>query len=156
MYSQFPHLFWNLLDTTAEIAVMLRILKNIGFSHDGVCFESRDSMCRACHISKSTWKITIESLQEKELIEVEENGNKPHFITLHKNISGVEIRTRYINKNIYRGSILTPATKRGEYDTGVVEIDREPFKVVQKRIERFQDARNAIPSERDLGESDNE
>jgi hypothetical protein len=155
LFTQFSHVLWNLLDTTAEIAVMLRILKNVGFAPDGVCFESRDSMCRACHISKSTWKVTIESLQQKQLIEIEENGNKPHFITLHKNISGVEIRTRNIN-NIYRGSISAPAIKRGEDDKGIVEIDREPFKVVEKRIERFQDARNAIPSQRDLREPEDE
>jgi len=134
---------------------MLRILKNISFSDDGVCFESRDSMCRACHISKNTWKATIESLKEKELIEVEETHNKPHLITLHKKVAGVKIRTRY-NNNIDRVPNLTPATKRGDYDKSIVEIDREPFKVVQKRVERFQDARNAIPSERDFGESDNE
>lgn len=155
MYSQFPHIFWNLLDTTAEIAVMLRILKNIGFSHDGVCFESRDSMCRACHISKNTWKTTIESLKEKELIEVEETHNKPHLITLHKKVAGVKIRTLNIN-TIYRVPNLTPATKRGDYDKSIVEIGREPFKVVEKRVERFQDARNSLPSERDRRESDDE
>ena len=134
---------------------MLRILKNIGFSEEGVCFESRDSMCRACHISKNTWKTTIESLKEKELIEVQEAYHKPHLITLHKKVQGVKIRTLY-NNNIYRVPNLTPATKRGEDDTGFVEIDREPFKVVEKRVERFQDARSSLPSERDLGESDNE
>ena len=134
---------------------MLRILKNIGFSHDGVCFESRDSMCRACHISKNTWKATIESLKEKELIEVEETHNKPHLITLHKNVAGVKIRTLY-NNNIYRVPNLTPATKRGEDDTGFVEIDREPFQVVEKRVERFQDARNSLPSERDRRDSEDE
>ena len=155
MYSQFPHLFWNLLDTTAEIAVMLRILKNIGFSEEGVCFESRDSMCRACHISKNTWKTTIESLKEKELIEVQEAYHKPHLITLHKNVQGVKIRTLY-NNNIYRVPNLTPTTKRGEDDTGFVEIDREPFQVVEKRVERFQDARNSLPSERDRRDSEDE
>ena len=155
MYSQFPHLFWNLLDTTAEIAVMLRILKNVGFSEDGVCFESRDSMCRACHISKNTWKTTIESLKEKELIEVQEAYHKPHLITLHKKVQGVKIRTLY-NNNIYRVPNLTPATKRGEDDTGVIEIDREPFKVVEKRVERFQEARNSLPSERDRRDSEDE
>lgn len=155
MYSQFPHLFWNLLDTTAEIAVMLRILKNIGFSEEGVCFESRDSMCRACHISKNTWKTTIESLKEKELIEVQEAYHKPHLITLHKKVQGVKIRTLY-NNNIYRVPNLTPATKRGEDDTGFVEIDREPFQVVEKRVERFQDARNSLPSERDRRDSEDE
>ena len=155
MYSQFPHLFWNLLDTTAEIAVMLRILKNIGFSEEGVCFESRDSMCRACHISKNTWKTTIESLKEKELIEVQEAYHKPHLITLHKKVQGVKIRTLY-NNNIYRVPNLTPATKRGEDDTGVIEIDREPFKVVEKRVERFQEARNSLPSERDRRDSEDE
>ena len=155
MYSQFPHLFWNLLDTTAEIAVMLRILKNIGFSEEGVCFESRDSMCRACHISKNTWKTTIESLKEKELIEVQEAYHKPHLITLHKKVQGVKIRTLY-NNNIYRVPNLTPATKRGEDDTGVIEIDREPFKVVEKRVERFQDARNSLPSDRDRRDSEDE
>jgi len=155
LYSQFPHLFWNLLDTTAEIAVMLRILKNVGFSEDGVCFESRDSMCRACHISKNTWKTTIESLKEKELIEVQEAYHKPHLITLHKKVQGVKIRTLY-NNNIYRVPNLTPATKRGEYDTGVIEIDREPFKIVEKRVERFQDTRNSLPSERDRRDSEDE
>lgn len=134
---------------------MLRILKNIGFSEEGVCFESRDSMCRACHISKNTWKTTIESLKEKELIEVQEAYHKPHLITLHKKVQGVKIRTLY-NNNIYRVPNLTPATKRGEDDTGFVEIDREPFQVVEKRVERFQDARNSLPSERDRRDSEDE
>ena len=134
---------------------MLRILKNVGFSEDGVCFESRDSMCRACHISKNTWKTTIESLKEKELIEVQEAYHKPHLITLHKKVQGVKIRTLY-NNNIYRVPNLTPATKRGEDDTGVIEIDREPFKIVEKRVERFQDTRNSLPSERDRRDSEDE
>lgn len=134
---------------------MLRILKNIGFSEEGVCFESRDSMCRACHISKNTWKTTIESLKEKELIEVQEAYHKPHLITLHKKVQGVKIRTLY-NNNIYRVPNLTPTTKRGEDDTGVIEIDREPFQVVEKRVERFQDARNSLPSERDRRDSEDE
>ena len=134
---------------------MLRILKNIGFSEEGVCFESRDSMCRACHISKNTWKTTIESLKEKELIEVQEAYHKPHLITLHKKVQGVKIRTLY-NNNIYRVPNLTPTTKRGEDDTGFVEIDRESFQVVEKRVERFQDARNSLPSERDRRDSEDE
>lgn len=144
LFAQFPHEFWDLLDSNSEIAVLLRICKNIGFAKNGVCFESRESMCRACHISKNTWKAVIESLQEKKIIVVDEGYNRPHRITLHENVAGVKIRTRY-RYNIYRGSNLTSAKKRGEHDNhSQGNTDREPFKVVQRRIEAFQDARNAV------------
>ena len=145
MFTKFPHEFWDELDSTPEIAVMLRILKNIGFAENGVCFESRDSMCRACHISKNTWKATIEKLQTKQLIVVEESYNRPHKITLHENVAGVKIRTRN-RYNIYRGSNLTSAKKGGTCDLHSEEYtEAEPFKVVERRIELFQDARNSIP-----------
>jgi hypothetical protein len=144
LFTKFPHEFWDLLDSNSEIAVLLRILKNIGFSGNGVCYESRESMCRACHITKNTWKTVIEKLKDKQIIIVDEGANRPHKITLHENVAGVKIRTRY-RYNIYRGSNLTSAKKRGEHDNhSQGNTDREPFKVVQRRIEAFQDARNAV------------
>ena len=147
-FTKFPDEFWNLLDSTAEVAVMLRILKNIGFAENGVCFESRDAMCRACHITKNTWKAAIESLKEKELIIVEESHNRPHKITLHEKVAGVKIRTRN-RYNIFRGSNLTSAKNGGDRDSHTEGYtDREPFQVVKRRVEAFQDARNAVPSTR--------
>lgn len=102
MFTQFPHGMWDLLDSTGEIAVMLRILKNIGFAEDGVCFESRESMCNACHVSKDTWRKAIESLEEKQIIVVEKVSNKPYQITLHENYARAKIRTRNRKDIIYR------------------------------------------------------
>lgn len=102
MFTQFPHGLWDLLDSTGEIAVMLRILKNIGFAEDGVCFESRESMCNACHVSKDTWRKAIESLEEKQIIVVEKVSNKPYQITLHENYARAKIRTRNRKDIIYR------------------------------------------------------
>lgn len=156
MFTKFPHELWDLLDSTAEVAVMLRILKNIGFSEDGVSFESRDSMCRACHISKNTWKIAIESLEEKQIIVVDKVANRPHMITLHENLAGVKIRTR--NRiYLYRGSNLIPAKKGSKYDKDSRrDAEREAFKVVKRRIEAFQDARNAVQPTRNDDPSDDE
>lgn len=156
MFTKFPHEFWDELDSTPEIAVMLRILKNIGFGENDECFESRDSMCRACHISKNTWKATIEKLQTKQLIVVEESYNRPHKITLHENVAGVKIGTRN-RYNIYRGSNLTSAKKGCKHDTNSQKYpEAEPFQVVRRRIETFQDVRNSVPSKRSIAESDDE
>lgn len=156
MFTKFPHELWDLLDSAAEGFILLRILKNIGFSEDGVCFESRDSMCRACHVSKNTWKTAIESLQEKQIIVVEKVANRPHMITLHENVAGVKIRTR--NRiYLYRGSNLIPAKKGSKYDKDSQrDAEREPFKVVKRRVEAFQDARNAVQPARNDDPSDDE
>ena len=156
MFTKFPHELWDLLDSAAEGFILLRILKNIGFSEDGVCFESRDSMCRAFHVSKNTWKTAIESLQEKQIIVVEKVANRPHMITLHENVAGVKIRTR--NRiYLYRGSNLIPAKKGSKYDKDSQrDAEREPFKVVKRRVEAFQDARNAVQPARNDDPSDDE
>lgn len=156
MFTKFPDEFWDLIDTSGEGMVLLRILKNIGFAENGVCFESRESMCRACHVTKNTWKAAIESLKEKQIIVVDEGANRPHRITLHENVAGVKIGTRN-RYNIFRGSNLTSAKKRGDNDNHTEgNADREPFKVVKRRIEAFQDARNAVPSNRTDVEPDDQ
>ncbi len=155
MFTKFPHELWDLLDSAAEIAVMLRILKNIGFAQDGVCFESQQSMCDACFITKPTLRKVLESLAEKQLIVVDEGANRPHRITLHENVAGEKIRLR--NRiYLYRGINFTPAKKRGRYDKDSQrDAEREPFKVVKRRIEAFQDARNAVsPKKNDSDENE--
>ena len=155
-FTKFPDEFWDLLDSTAEVAVMLRILKNIGFAENGVCFESRDSMCRACHLHKDTWTKVIASLEDKELIVTEKVSNHPYRITLHQNYARPKIRSRN-RYNIYPDAKTVLAKKRGEHDNhSQGHTNREPFQVVKRRIETFQDARNAIPSTRTDAESDDE
>lgn len=111
MFTQFPHDLWDVIDSTAEGWILLRILKNIGFAEDGVCFESRESMCAACHVSKDTWRKAIESLEKKQIIVVEKVSNKPYQITLHKNYARAKIRTRKRYNNIYSGPNLALAAK---------------------------------------------
>lgn len=132
MFTQFPHGLWDLFDSTSEIAVMLRILKNIGFAEDGVCYESRESMCAACHVSKDTWRKVIESLEEKQIIVVEKVSNKPYQITLHKNYARAKIRTRNRKDNIYRDPKIALAAKTGtqEYQP---EIERIHTKWIKGR-----------------------
>lgn len=148
LFTQFPHEFWDQLDSAAEIVVLLRILKNIGFEGRGVCFESRDSMCRACHITKNTLRSAIEGLEDKQIIVVDQGSNRPHKITLHENVAGVKIGTRN-RYNIYRGSNLTSAKRRGNSDYHTLhDSEREPYSVAKRMLEDFQDERNAIHSNR--------
>ena len=132
MFTQFPHGLWDLLDSSSEIAVMLRILKNIGFAEDGVCYESRESMCRACHVNKDTWRKIIESLEEKQIIVVEKVRNKPYQITLHENYARAKIRTRNRKDNIYRDPKIALAEKKcnQEYQP---EIERIHTKWIKGR-----------------------
>lgn len=132
MFTQFPHGLWNLLDSASEIVVMLRILKNIGFAEDGVCYESRESMCRACHVNKDTWRKVIESLEEKQIIVVERMGNKPYQITLHENYARAKIRTRNRKDNIYRDPKIALALNNGEPEYQP-EIERIHTKWVKGR-----------------------
>ena len=155
MFTKFPHEFWDLLDSTAEIVVLLRILKNIGFSQDGVSFESQQSMCQACFITKPTLRKVLESLAEKKIIIVDEGANRPHKITLHENVAGEKIGLR--NRiYLYRGINFTPAKKGSNNDSHSEGYTlAEPFQVVRKRVEALQDARNAIPSKKNkLDEND--
>lgn len=156
MFTKFPHELWDLLDSTAEIAVMLRILKNIGFSQDGVCFESQQSMCNACFITKPTLRKVLESLAEKNLIVVNEGANRPHIITLHENVAGEKIGLR--NRiYLYRGINFTPAKKGSNYDKDSQrDAEREPFQVVKRRVEAFQDSRNGIQTKRNDGTNEDE
>ena len=156
LFTKFPHEFWDLLDSNSEIAVLLRILKNIGFSGNGVCYESRESMCRACHLHKNTWTKVITSLEEKKIIVVEKVSNHPYRITLHENYARHKIAPRNRHK-IYRDAKKGLAKKRGSHVSDTEGYaDREPFKVVQRRIEAFQDARNAVSPTRTDVEPDNE
>ena len=156
MFTKFPHDFWELVDTPAEGFVLLRILKQVGFNGQGVCFESRESICRACHISVRTYTNVMQSLQEKGIIHVERQHNRPNAITvLHSSARGkIAHRNRY---KIFRRANLHHATERGKHDNHTEgNADREPFKVVKRRIEAFQDARNAVPSNRTDVEPDNQ
>jgi hypothetical protein len=156
LFTKFPHEFWDLLDSQSEIVVLLRILKNIGFAEDGVCFESRESMCRACHLHKDTWTKVVASLEDKEIIVTEKVSNHPYRITLHEKYARPKIRPRN-RHNIYRDAKTVLAKERGKDDNhSQKHTDREPFQVVKRRIEAFQDARNAVPSTRGPAEPDDE
>lgn len=61
---------------------MLRILMRCPFHGDGMCFETREHMSRACGISEKKWTHVIKSLEDKELIVVSRCHNRPHKITL--------------------------------------------------------------------------
>jgi len=132
LFTKFPHDFWNLCRSQSELIVLLRILKNIGFSGNGVSFESRDSMCRACFMTKNTLKKVIDELERRNIIVVDEGANRPHRITLHENIAGVKIETRYRNNTLYRGAELTPAKNNStsEYQP---EIERIHTKWIKGR-----------------------
>lgn len=131
LFTRFPHEFWELVDSTAELIVLLRIMKNIGFTDDGVCYESRESMCHACHLSKPTWSKAIDSLESKNIIVVEKQHNRPYQITLHENVARLKIDTRY-RYNISHGSNFNHATKNSSYEQ-TTEIERIHTKWIKGR-----------------------
>lgn len=132
MFTQFPHELWNVVSSATEIAVLLRILKNIGFAEDGVCYESRESMCNACYVSKDTWRKAIESLEDKKIIVVEKVSNKPYRITLHENYAEAKIRTRNRYNNIYRDPILALALENSTIEPST-EIQKIHTKWIKGR-----------------------
>jgi len=149
-FTKFPDEFWDLIDTTAEGLILLRILKQVGFDGTGVCFESRESMANACHVSKNTVTTVIESLEEKGVIKVERIPNKPLSITLLKTSAKTKIRPRKRIIHLFRDPHLVYAQQRGENDYCPEEYsEHEAFQVVKGRVEAFQDARNGVPSEAD-------
>ena len=147
-FTKFPDEYWDFIDTATEGLILLRILKNVGFNGTGVCFESRESMANACHVSKNTVSAAIESLEEKGLIKVERIPNKPLNITLLQISAKTKIRPRKRRIHLFRDPNLVYAQQRGENDYCPEEYsEREAFETVKRRVETFQDARNGVSSE---------
>lgn len=103
---------------------MLRILMRCAFHGDGICFETREHMSRACGISEKKWTTVIKSLEDKELITVTRCHNRPHKITLRgKN----DLQKRY--NNIFRRTNLLLKIDEDQVD----EKKAKQKRVVRKR-----------------------
>jgi len=123
LFTQYSHDLWEILNDPYEIAVMLRILMRCAFHGDGVCFETREHMSRACGISEKTWTQVIKSLESKGLINVTRRHKLPHEITLRgKN----DLQKRY---NIFCESNLPPKIDEDQME----EKKIKKKKVVRKR-----------------------
>jgi len=86
-FVKFPLELFELRDVTA-MAVMLRIIMRMDSDGNGVCFETRTSMCEHLGIDKNTWKKKLEFLEGQGLIVVAKHSNAPHHITLTAKMKG--------------------------------------------------------------------
>lgn len=82
MFTKFPDQLWPYLTSPSEIAVMLRILKLVGFDGKGECFEEARTFANGCGISPRTLTDVLRSLEAKNLIVVSRSKKKLNRIVL--------------------------------------------------------------------------
>ena len=80
-FVKFPIELFDLKDPIA-IVIMVRIIMRMDAQGNGVCFESRNSMCEHIGIDRKTWTNKIESLENKGLIIVDRKPKVPNHISL--------------------------------------------------------------------------
>ena len=151
-FVKFPLELFELRDVTA-MAVMLRIIMRMDSDGNGVCFETRTSMCEHLGIDKNTWKKKLEFLEGQGLIIVAKHSNAPHHITLTakmKGYLGVKNHPLTIfNINLDRGRNFTPKSDQG----GTMDQE-ENKKSNKKKVVRRRRPTNKIPPDPPLSELD--
>ncbi len=80
-FIRFPVELFQLRDVAA-MALMVRIIMRMDADGNGVCFETRTSMCEALHIDKKTWTAKIRKLEDDGWISVDRKPKVPNQIAL--------------------------------------------------------------------------
>lgn len=81
-FTKFPDGLWPYLQSSTEIAVMLRILKLCGFDGMGECFESADAFAAQVKITRRTLSKVLLCLEAKQLIVVQRQKHQLNRIAL--------------------------------------------------------------------------
>jgi hypothetical protein len=131
-FVRFPSELFALRDVAA-MAVMLRVILRMDADGNGVCFETRASMCKELGIDKNTWKKKIDLLESQGLINVVRHRNVPHHITLTdkmKDYLGVKNHPlAKFNMDLDRGRNFTPSTTTEEEGKRVSRPRRSTIKI---------------------------
>lgn len=87
-FIKFPVELFDLNDAE-KIALMLRIIMRMDAQGNGVCFETRTSMCKHLKINRKAWSRKISELQESGFILVERRNKAPNQITLTEHVKAL-------------------------------------------------------------------
>jgi hypothetical protein len=80
-FVKFPVELFNLKDVE-KMGIMLRIIMRMDAEGNGVCFETRTSMCENLDMNRKAWSRKIRELEKSGLIKVERRPKVPNHITL--------------------------------------------------------------------------
>lgn len=96
-FVKFPVELFNLKDPIA-IVIMLRIIMRMDAEGNGVCFESRTSMCEHIKIDKKTWTDKIKKMEQAGIIVVDRRVKVPNHIVLSEDMKMI---MKNHNKELY-------------------------------------------------------